>query len=637
MIDDETRAKRDEWRKRARTHLDLAERAAHFGYWRFDLRDNSYFWSPGMYRLLEKDPANQKPDMDWLYSRMRPEDATAVARLIREAIKTGSPFHYRTHATAAHRTVQIIDTRGEVEVDENGRTIVLLGVCHDVTEQVRAEEEREKAQAMYRLMTEECGDIIILYSVNSELVFVSNALERITGRSADEIRDGGYKRFIHPDDQDETARMIERPVDADVVTISWRFLHRDGHYVWLETTLRTVYDPATGEPRNVISVSRDVSARKRAEEERAKAYDMYKVMTTEASDVILMFGPDRKIQFASDALERVTGRSVADIEAGRWMRFVHPDDLAQFDTIVLPPRNPETIYSYRLMRADGVYIWLEVLTRTRYGADGAYLGYVSVARDVTARKEQELEALAARERAEAANKAKSQFLANMSHELRTPLNAIIGFADLMRAEAFGPLGNARYQDYVTLVYDSGQLLLDLITDMLDMAKIEAGKMELNFERVDLAETIGDVSRLLEDRAQQAGVTLETDAPFRSSLIADRRALKQITMNLLSNAIKFTPRGGSIRASSMIDGGIARIVVSDTGIGIPESEIARLGKPFEQVCGDPMLAKTGTGLGLALVRALAEQHGGTMTITSAEGVGTEVTVTLAIAPAKMAAA
>jgi signal transduction histidine kinase len=225
----------------------------------------------------------------------------------------------------------------------------------------------------------------------------------------------------------------------------------------------------------------------------------------------------------------------------------------------------------------------------------------------------------------------------MSHELRTPLNAIIGFADLMRAEAFGPLGNARYQDYVTLVYDSGQLLLDLITDMLDMAKIEAGKMELNFERVDLAETIGDVSRLLEDRAQQAGVTLETDAPFRSSLIADRRALKQITMNLLSNAIKFTPRGGSIRASSMIDGGIARIVVSDTGIGIPESEIARLGKPFEQVCGDPMLAKTGTGLGLALVRALAEQHGGTMTITSAEGVGTEVTVTLAIAPAKMAAA
>jgi signal transduction histidine kinase len=291
------------------------------------------------------------------------------------------------------------------------------------------------------------------------------------------------------------------------------------------------------------------------------------------------------------------------------------------------------------MHGEGHYVWLEVVTRARYAEDGGtYLGYVSVARDITARKEQELAAKAAQERAEAANKAKSEFLANMSHELRTPLNAIIGFTDLMRQGTFGPMANPRYEDYATLIYDSGQLLLDLISDMLDMAKIEAGKLELNMERVDLAGTIEDSARLLRERADAGGVALSVEAERDlPSLLADRRAVKQVVLNLLSNAIKFTPAGGHVRICAERDGPMARIAVRDDGIGIPESEISRLGKPFEQVCGDPMLAKAGTGLGLALVRALAERHGGAMTISSREGFGTEVRVTFPLAPAKRAVA
>ncbi len=346
------------------------------------------------------------------------------------------------------------------------------------------------------------------------MLFCSNALERLTGRIMADIEDGGYKRFVHPDDTDEASKMSCRPLDGDIVVATWRILHRDGHYVWLETTLRTVFDPATGEPRNVISVSRDI----------------------------------------------------------------------------------------------------------------------------TARREKEIEAKAARERAETANRAKSEFLANMSHELRTPLNAIIGFADLMRMATFGPLGNARYDDYSLLIYDSGQLLLDLITDMLDMAKIEAGKFELNMERVDLEGTIRDVVRLLEERAFAAGVALGIEAGSAiSGFVADRRAVKQIVINLLSNAIKFTPQGGQVRIAAGERDGFVWICVTDTGIGIPESEIARLGRPFEQVCRDPMQAKTGTGLGLALVRALAEKHGGALTIRSTEGAGTQVSVTFALtASARVAA-
>jgi len=631
VIDDETRAKWEAWRKRTRTHLDLAERAANIGYWRFDLRDNSYYWSPGMYRLLGEDPNSRQADMNWLYEQMTEESNAAVQAAVRTAIKTGKPFAYRTLAKPGVANAKIVDTQGEVEVDENGRTVVLLGVCKDVTEQVRAEEEREKAEAMYRLMTEESGDIVILYDTESNLMFCSQALERLIGRSADEIRDGGYKNFIHPEDADEAAKMWSRPLDWGTVVATWRIRHAKGHYLWLETTIRTVYDPETGQPKNVISVSRDVTARVEAERERRKAYELFQIMTTEASDIITVYNEKAKVLFASDALMRVLGRRSDEIEGRKWVNnLAHPDDREYLLTLKLPPAPGETLTtSYRLQHSAGHYVWLEAITRGRYDENGRNVGLLTVARDITARKEQELATKAAQERAEAANKAKSQFLANMSHELRTPLNAIIGFADLMRMETFGPLGNARYEDYATLIYDSGGLLLDLISDMLDMAKIEAGKLELNMERVDVAGTIEDAVRLLRDRAATGDVTLTVEAEKVPSLVADRRAMKQIVINLVTNAIKFTPPGGDVRIGVAQDGDLLRLTVSDTGIGIPESEIGRLGKPFEQVCGDPMLAKSGTGLGLALVKSLAEKHGGALRIKSTEGAGTTVTVTLAM--------
>ncbi|HEY4939801.1 MAG TPA: PAS domain-containing protein [Rhizomicrobium sp.] len=628
MSEEEELARRMARVKRFRTHLELAERAAHFGYWRLDLGDNAYYWSPGMYRLLGEDPNQRRPDAEWLFQQMTPESRVTIETAIATAIRTRSPFSYRTYSRDPERATQIVDTQGEVQLGDDGRVSAVLGVCHDMTRQVRAEEAQAKAQAMYRLMTEESGDIIILYSPDSKMLFCSNALERLIGRSADEIRDGGYKNLVHPDDAVEAAKMTLRPVDGDIVVATWRIRHAKGHHLWLETTIRTVFDPETREPLNVISVSRDVTARVEAEAARKKAHEMYKVMTTEGSDVILLFGPDRKILFASDAISRVMDRTPSEIENGKWMNFVHPDDLEQLRGIELPHKSRETlIVTYRLRHRDGHYVWLEVVTRARYGADGTYLGYISVARDVTLRKEHELGMKAAQERAEAANRAKSAFLANMSHELRTPLNAIIGFTDLMRQGLFGPLGDPRYVDYATLIYDSGQLLLDLISDMLDMAKIEAGKLELNLERVDLAGTIEDAVRLLRERATSGGVELSVEADKDlPSLLADRRAVKQVIINLVSNAIKFTPAGGHVRVCAANDGDVARIQVRDNGIGIPASEIARLGQPFEQVCGDPMLAKSGTGLGLALVRALAERHGGAMTISSTEGAGTEVSVT-----------
>ncbi len=230
----------------------------------------------------------------------------------------------------------------------------------------------------------------------------------------------------------------------------------------------------------------------------------------------------------------------------------------------------------------------------------------------------------ARHAAEVSNKIKSEFVANMSHELRTPLNAIIGFSEVMKGEMFGPL-TARYTEYSQLIHRSGQHLLSLITDILDLSKIESGKWEIKRERLDLSQAIDYCLRMVGERAARQGIVLRTELEAEASLIADDRATRQILLNLLSNAIKFSRTGGEIVVKASLAEGELRIAVRDTGIGIPASELPRIGRAFEQATNNPLLASEGTGLGLALVKSLMTLHQGSFAIESIEGQGTTVTV------------
>jgi len=241
--------------------------------------------------------------------------------------------------------------------------------------------------------------------------------------------------------------------------------------------------------------------------------------------------------------------------------------------------------------------------------------------DLAAKYEQE------KIRAQQANAAKSEFLANMSHELRTPLNAINGFSAMMAKEMIGPLGDRRYVEYAQDIHNSGHHLLALINDILDMAKIEAGKHSLHLEQVDLSGVAEEAVRLMRNRADDGGLIVSLDMPDLPRVEADHRAVKQVLLNLLSNSIKFTPRGGQVRIAARAVGELVQISVMDTGIGISKEDLERLAQPFQQVEHQHAKTQHGTGLGLALSKSLVELHEGRFDMASEPGRGTTVSFTL----------
>ena len=243
------------------------------------------------------------------------------------------------------------------------------------------------------------------------------------------------------------------------------------------------------------------------------------------------------------------------------------------------------------------------------------------------RKRVEAQLVETKNAAEAASRAKTEFLANMSHELRTPLNAIIGFSEILKQEPLGPLGHASYRDYVRDVYESGIHLLRIINDILDLSKIEVGKLTLSETPVDPREVIESCMRIVRERADNGGIALVAEmTPDLPTLNADERMVKQVLLNLLSNAIKFTPSGGSVRIVARVDDADGLIIqVVDTGIGIAVADIDRALQPFEQIDSSLHRKYQGTGLGLPLARSMCEMHGGRFTIESTVGQGTTVTV------------
>jgi PAS domain S-box-containing protein len=349
--------------------------------------------------------------------------------------------------------------------------------------------------------------------------------------------------------------------------------------------------------------------------------------------------PGYPVTFANQAFTRITGYAPEEI-IGRNCRILQGRDTdpEALDRLRRALAHQRAInITLRNYRKDGRTFWNELSISPVADEGGRVVQFVGIMSDVTQRIRGEESLREAKNQAEFANRSKSEFLANVSHELRTPLNAIIGFSDVMKMELLGPLGTPRYQEYIRDIFDSGKLLLSLIEDILDLSKIESGKMELHPEPVSVAEVFDTAMTLMRERAKNGGITMRTEvAPDLPDLMVDHRAMKQIVVNLASNAVKFTPRGGEVRlAARRLDDSRAEIVVRDTGIGIAKHDLDEVVKPFVQVDSAHQRRQSGTGLGLPIVKSLTDLSGGTFRLESELGRGTTVTLHLPLAGADSA--
>lgn len=456
---------------------------------------------------------------------------------------------------------------------------------------------------------------------------------------------------IHPRYREAVQHALRQAQTYGAFEVSFPVPDDQGRARWIDARGQARGERGQDGFTSILGVALDTTEARRAKSQAQAAESRLRDGIESVSDAFVLFDKSGRMILSNQAFQDAFG-----FEDGVVRKGAYKQDLNRIAALAIKSEQAAAggrAGAREVELVDGR--WLQLVER--FTSDG---GSVVSAADITAIKQKEAErqraverlhatiaeledreeklSLLARKyevamtRAEAANQAKSEFLANMSHELRTPLNAINGFSEIMAGELFGPLGDAKYKGYASDILKSGQHLLSLINDILDMAKIEAGKLTLHYEQVSLKEVVDDAARLMRGKIQEAGLKLLVDAAELPDIEADHRGLKQVVLNLISNAVKFTPEGGDIVVTlSRLDDDRVRVAVTDTGIGIAPEDLARLARPFEQVEGQHSKTTQGTGLGLALTKSLVELHGGQLMMESEPGQGTTVSFELPIHP------
>jgi two-component system cell cycle sensor histidine kinase PleC len=475
-------------------------------------------------------------------------------------------------------------------------------------------------------------DLMMLMDRDGNLLRANDAFLTTVGHGADDIAHLNFLDLIHPDDRPHIRpifRSLMRSDDAKdgrLIAFECRIRTKGDSVRWLECRQKQQGD-------KIYAVCTDMTDIKTHEAELIQRQRQL----SEAQSIgrmghwIWRIGRDEVV--FSDEIYRIFGvtpdKFTPTIDSINSM--LHRRDVGRmgqaFQRAMIEQRDYEM--EFRIIRPDGQSRYILLQGRCEMDEESDVSALFGIMQDVTERVQHERELRDAKESAERAYAAKSQFLANMSHELRTPLNAIIGFSEMMQRQLLGPIGTPKYLDYIGGIRESGEHLLDLISDILDMSKIEAGKYELDIEEFNLYKVMRLAAHMIEGRALDAQVKVFSDVPEDLDLYVtgDRRAIMQVVLNLLSNAVKFTEPGGEVKISCVNQSDFVTIKVSDTGIGIPASKLRYVMKPFEQAANHFTRGHEGSGLGLAITKDLVELHGGNIHMESAVGIGTSVTIRL----------
>lgn len=537
--------------------------------------------------------------------------------------------HYRRDGSTAWGSLS-----ATAILDPAGQVVSFIGTLVDVGELMQAQTaQREAADHLQRIF-DNATEGMYRSTPDGRQLRANKALVRLNGYASEAellagIDDIATEWYVDPGRRNEFKRLLDR--DGKVTDFeSEIYRHKTRERIWvLENAWLVRGDDGT--PIYYEGTVVDITERKRAELALQESERRFRDLAETASDWAWETGPDHRFTQLPDlsalygvgASSRI-GKTRAEIALGV---AEEPEKWAQHQE-TLDRHRPFRDFVYRSPLADGRVIHVAVSGKPIFDDGGSFRGYRGSARDVTAAVLAEQRLREAMQEAEAAGQAKVSFLANVSHELRTPLNAILGFAEVIRDRILGP-HDPRYTQYAGFIYESGAHLLTVISDILDMAKIDAGSLELHESDVDLGRMLSRQVTLMEQRAQDHGITLVAAVPPAMPLVrADEVRLRQIVLNLLSNAIKFTPAGGTVTVSAgPAPGGGVALTVADTGGGMTPEEVEAALQPFRQIDADIARRHEGTGLGLPITKSLAALHGGDLRIDSVKGRGSKVTVVL----------
>jgi two-component system, cell cycle sensor histidine kinase PleC len=472
-------------------------------------------------------------------------------------------------------------------------------------------------------------DLHLHARIETGIDYINPKVSLLFGYSKEDVRGRSFLDLVHPDDKPSVRPLLQALWHGDdgdrLVEIECRMISNEARIFWVQWRHKR-------EGSDIYSVGRDITAIKK-HEQVLKRHEQ-QLLEAEAighmghwhwsigqddlrfsDEIYRIFGVTRETFYPTlDTVNAMLHRR----DAGRIMQAFQRAIIEQNDHDI----------DFRVITPDGQTRYVRCRGRCEKDNDGDVIGLYGIMQDITQTHLHEKALREAKEAAERAYATKSQFLANMSHELRTPLNAIIGFSEMIQQQLLGPIGNDRYLDYIKGIRESGEHLLDLVTDILDMSKIEAGKYELDLTTFNIVKVLRLAVHMMEGRAMDSGLKINVHLKSEDiPITADRRAVMQIILNILSNAMKFSHQNGVIDVECLAIDDHISLRIKDRGIGIPANKLGTITNPFEQVANQYTRSHVGSGLGLAITKELAELHGGSIHIDSAMGVGTTVTIRL----------
>lgn len=511
---------------------------------------------------------------------------------------------------------------------DDGSTLL---ISNDITEQKRAEQARAESEAYLKAFVDNSPAAVFLKDKNANFIYVNDTYREWQQVTDDDIIGGSIYGYFPPEvaariqEQDRLA--LEERKSSNVET---RTVFPDG----IERSVMAIRFPVIDEDGEVIGVSgflTDTTDHYRAKEELEQKTELYSSVLDNLPIAVNVIDQDDRYIVVNKLQQEWRAKSELDM-LGNTADELFDDSPTVRDTRLEQERQiRKTLKNARREEwrdcDDGESRFLEWVKFPLVGRDGELRGIGTIGTDLTGRKTDEQQLRLAKETAEIASRAKSEFLAHMSHELRTPLNAIIGFSQLMMERTFGDLGHENYDEYAKDIFGAGNHLLNVISDILDISKIEAGEIFLEMSEIDVGQLMASSIKMMRSRADAVGVMLSLKLPRDlPHFQGDELRLRQILLNLLSNSVKFTKAGGQISLKvEVAEDGAMVWRISDTGIGISEEDIPRILKSFEQVRQDFQLSHEGTGLGLYLTQKLAELHDGSLTLESQLNKGTQVTL------------